>query len=312
MKTADVLNQKLAGRIGESIGANRGSVSLGNSPLTAVPSAAADARYQGCSRVKEALLIELDRIMPDPDQPRKEFSETELNELAESLKVRGQLQPCRVRWEAKADRWMLVVGERRYRAAALAGLPHLLCIEDRAEKDRAAILTDQVTENVVRQDLKPVEQAHAYQALMAARGWSLRQLAANLKVSPGGVAKTLALLDLPDAVQVLVEEGHLKPATAYQVAKDVPPPEQEEVARRIVDEGLTRDQAADVIQARKAGRATSAITRREVRLDNGTKVTVSGPDAVSPETVAAALRLAAKRVLAEAKAAAEDQPGQAA
>ena len=93
--------------------------SLSRSPSSGVPvqpSAAARA-YEGRTQLREACKIRLDRIVADANQPRKDFDEATLDELAESLKTRGQLQPIRVRWDEAADRYVVVVGERRWRAA---------------------------------------------------------------------------------------------------------------------------------------------------------------------------------------------------
>jgi ParB family chromosome partitioning protein len=124
MSRIDKFTAKLGGNIRESMGA--ASTGAGG-PLPSP--AVGPAQYQGITRPKEALTIPIGRIIPDPDQPRKEFEEGLLDDLAASMKARGQLQPIRVRWSQESDRWVIIAGERRYRAAVKAGLPSLLCVE---------------------------------------------------------------------------------------------------------------------------------------------------------------------------------------
>ena len=122
MKAADELKARLGGNMRESMGAARPTAV----PASAPPAPAfhgETAKYQGAARIKDALSIDLARLAPDPDQPRKEFEPEALADLAASLKARGQLQPIRVRWDEPSARWVIIAGERRYRAALLAGLP---------------------------------------------------------------------------------------------------------------------------------------------------------------------------------------------
>ena len=122
----DKLAARFGGNVMESMGAGRaGGFTLPTSG--AIPEES--AKYQGCTRIKSALLIQVDRIVPDPNQPRKEFEPESLRQLADSLKERGQLQPIRVRWDAAMERWVIIAGERRWRAAALAGLPTITAVE---------------------------------------------------------------------------------------------------------------------------------------------------------------------------------------
>src|SRR4051794_14450932 len=89
---------------------------------------AIERQGEGRRRLDAACVIRLDRIAPDPAQPRAEFDPEALQRLAESMKTRGQLQPIRVRWDDATDRYIIVVGERRYRAARLAGMETIACV----------------------------------------------------------------------------------------------------------------------------------------------------------------------------------------
>ena len=148
---------------------------------------------------------------PGPDQPRTEFDPEALERLAASLKARGQLQPIRVRWDDQADRYVVVVGERRWRAAALAGLESIACVVASGDATPEDLLEDQLVENALREDLRPIEQARAYRTLLAARGLTHRQLAERLQIGHASIARALALLDLPEPIQAEVEAGADRP-----------------------------------------------------------------------------------------------------
>src|SRR6185312_3212783 len=104
-----------------------------------------------------------------PEQPRKDFEPQALADLAASLKDRGQLQPIRVRWDEGSGRWLIVAGERRWRAAQMAGMTAMLCVEAKGAQTPDDILEDQLVENCLRADLAPLEQARAFKALVDRR-----------------------------------------------------------------------------------------------------------------------------------------------
>jgi len=242
MKSADELKARLGAHMKESMGAGRPTGTAGPLPP---PGAfhGETARGQGVARIKDALAIELDRLAPDPDQPRKEFDPESLAELAASMKARGQLQPIRVRWDDDMARWIIIAGERRYRAALLAGLTTLACIEAKGPLTPEDILEDQLVENCLRQDLRPVEQARAFRALIERRGWSYRQLGESLNIAPASIARALALLDLPAEVQGRVESGGLAPSVAHEGSPLDDPSAQQEIVGRVLREGLSRAEA---------------------------------------------------------------------
>src|SRR5262249_25605952 len=123
MGKAEFFQNNLGNTLQENFGVRSEPV-----PVLPVPTDAGD-QYQGRTRAKNAPLIELDRSLPEPDhQSRKHFSEQELQELAQSLRDNGQLQPVRVRWCPEKNAYVLLMGERRYRAAKLAGLTALECV----------------------------------------------------------------------------------------------------------------------------------------------------------------------------------------
>lgn len=182
-----------------------------------------DAGYRpqavGTSHMQGASVIELGRIVPDPNQPRKTFDEDELTHLAESLKDVGQLEPVRVRYDAAADRYVIIAGERRYRAAHRAGLPTLLAIVDDRDLSADRLTVMQLIENALRVDLAPLEAAAAYKALMDVWGCTQAQLGERLHISQSKISRTMSLLDLPADKQRAVAEGAVKPTAAMQTAK---------------------------------------------------------------------------------------------
>ena len=258
-------------------------------------SAGAEAeRLKGVLSLKRAFLIPVDRIVPDPEQPRREFDPEGLRELAESLKTRGQLQPVRVRWDEPSGNWVLISGERRWRAAALAGLPSLQAVEAKGTLTPDEILEDQLVENCLREDLKPIEQARAFKSLMDVRGWSHRQLAEQLHIAPSAVSQALALLKLPDAVQESVEVGNLAPSAAYELSKVNDPEDQARLAAQVVAERLSRTETAEAVRRTSSrtitgkGRRASKDRKakpRVFRTKAGTRVTVESRKALDNESI---------------------------
>jgi ParB family chromosome partitioning protein len=304
MSKAEQLRARFGGNMNESM--NHGGTPPGGSPGTAPAptpggSPGTAGSQEGVTRFREASRIAVDRIIADPAQPRSEFDEEDLRRLAESLKSRGQLQPIRVRWSAEHDRYVILTGERRWRAAAMAGITTMECVVENRVLTPDEILQDQLVENILRADLKPIEQARAFQRLMEVKAWSMRQLGQELHLAHGTVVKALSLLDLPEAVQEMVAQGAIKPATAYEIGKAGTTEDQVELATRVVTEGLTRDQVTTAVKERKTGKSTTPATRakEEIRLADGTQVTVIGPAvAAGIEAIAGALEQARVQFLA--------------
>lgn len=233
------------------------------------------ARLEGVRGDRSSAWISVDRIDRDPDQPREEFDEDALARLAGSLKTRGQLQPIRVRWDEESGLYVVLAGERRWRAARLAGLAELQCVihdETLSADERLAL---QLVENALRDDLRPVEQARAYRRLMDSRGWSMTDLAAELSIHQTSIGRALALLDLPCTVQDQVEQGALAPSSAAEIAKLPDPAEQQAVADQAVASGLNRAEVAAVVQAVRAKRAAPEARPDPVTLDLGDGMTVT-------------------------------------
>ena len=308
MSKLDELRKGAGNNAAESMGSRDRSASSPAAP--AGRSTVERARYQGLERLKGGNEIPVDRLTRDPSQPREIFDEASLQELVESIESLGVLQPIRVRWDEELGMYVVIAGERRLRAAKMAGLKTVPCVVQEGELTESQRLVEQLAENIIRADLQPVEQAKAFRRLMDLNGWSARQLAREMHIADANVVRALALLDLPAAVQTDVEAGRLAPSVAYEVSRLDSP---EGAGRTRLRAGCRREalpatQVADVVKARKEGRgARPATGRAEFRLEGGRKVTIAGLPDDRPETILAALREVVKQVQHRVRDAAGEQ-----
>ena len=177
-------------------------------------------------------ITELDR---NPDQPRRDFDEASLQALADSIKEAGVLQPLLV--VEKDGRYRIVAGERRFRAARMAGLDQVPCIVrdfTPREQMEAALI-----ENIQREDLNPIEEANAVKQFMEACHYTQEQAAKRLGKSRPAVANSLRLLSLPDAVQQNVIAGHISAGHARVLAGIEDEQRQIALAQLVISDGLS-------------------------------------------------------------------------
>jgi ParB family chromosome partitioning protein len=263
-------------------------------------------KYEGAVKARTFAEIPVDAIACDP-QPRTEFDQAELQRLADSIQRFGQLAPIRVRHDAERGSWVVLVGERRLRACRLAGLERVRVEFVERPMTEADVLAEQVVENAVRADLKPVEQARAYERLMSLNGWTAQQVAETLGIEPTSVYRSLGLLRLPDDVAVRVDTGEIKATAAYEISKLQIADDQRELAGRVVAEGLDhKATAAEVTQRKKAG--TGGRTKGKMRLPaeqkfrgtRGVRVTVHATSKHTLADIAADLREISTRLDAQA------------
>lgn len=181
---------------------------------------AADAAHAGqavgVQAMPAAKMIEIGRIVPDPDQPRRYFDDEELDELAGSLKEHGQALPITVRWDAARDRYVIIAGERRWRAAQKAGIKTLSAVIESRPLTADQVLEAQLIENALRADLSAIESGAAYRNLMGV--WNVNQagLAKRLHISEAKVSRALACLELPAEMKQAVEAGEIGPVAAVK------------------------------------------------------------------------------------------------
>jgi len=164
---------------------------------------------QSASIVK---LVSIEDLVPNPDQPRKTFTQESLDDLAESIRRHGLLQPLLVHQE-KSGKYIIIAGERRYRAAQIAGLEQLPVIV-RNQDDENHRIELSLVENIQREDLDPIEEAQAYAKLMEITGATQEGVAEMVGKSRVAVANTLRLLKLPEDMQVQLKQGIISPGHA--------------------------------------------------------------------------------------------------
>jgi len=180
--------------------------------------------------------IELSSISPNPKQPRTNFDEDQLTELALSIKEVGLLQPPVVR-SLGNGKYQLIMGERRFRAAKLAGLKSIPVIIRQTGDDQ--LLREAIVENIHRSQLNPLEEAAAYQQLLNDFNYTHDELAVKLSKSRPVITNTMRLLNLPVSVQRRVAAGVISAGHARALLSLTDEKEIENLANRIVSEGLT-------------------------------------------------------------------------
>ncbi|MGO4958450.1 ParB/RepB/Spo0J family partition protein [Luteococcus sp. Sow4_B9] len=181
-------------------------------------------------------LIPVSQIRPNPKQPRTVFDEDALNELVESIKEVGVLQPIVVR-KVNQDQYELIMGERRWRASTEAGMETVPAIVRGTEDGN--LLRDALLENLHRAQLNPLEEAAAYQQMLSDFGCTQEELAVKIKRSRPQISNTIRLLRLPAPVQRRVAAGVLSAGHARALLMIEDPVAQEQLAQRIVAEGLS-------------------------------------------------------------------------
>ena len=242
------------------------------------------------NKVKESVFwIELEKIKPNPFQPRREFDEAALKELSESIREYGVLQPIVVTRKeisgsgvgsALSVEYELLAGERRFRAANLAGLPNIPAIIRENTTDKAK-LEIALIENLQREDLNPMEKAFAFKKLIDDFGMLQREVAARVGKSREAVANTLRLLMLPEEMRAgvasaVITEGHTRPLL---MLSDHPDDQRNLYARIISDKLSVRDAelAARNIARERARASLDPETRiLQEKLENvlGTRVNI--------------------------------------
>jgi len=211
-----------------------------------------DALLKDSARVAEATggvsKIALDLIDPAPWQPRRRMDEESLRELADSIREQGILQPLIVRRKAEG-RYELVAGERRYRAARMAGVSEAPVVAIDADDRRALELA--LIENLQREDLNPLEEARGYQALVDRFGLTHEEIARHVGKARVTVTNALRLLELAPEVQQMLGEGRISAGHAKVLLGVSIPREQVLLAERVAREQLSVRQLERIVQRRR-------------------------------------------------------------
>lgn len=204
--------ERIQSKLDESMGVR---IADSKPNLSPVP----NAKDVGRRALRNFGTLAIDSVMPDPEQPRTEFNEEELERLAKSIQEKGQLHPIHVRWSEEHAKWIIISGERRYRATKVAGLPTINCQFQEQELTKTQILEQQLIENLLREDLKPIEEAKAFDELINLNGWTGKELGEAIRVTPSKITRSLSLLKLPADVQDQVEAGVVSARAAYELSK---------------------------------------------------------------------------------------------
>ena len=214
--------------------------------------------------------VPVDLIDPNPFQPRSAFPEETLRELAESIRSSGVLQPILVR---RVDgKYQLIAGERRLRAARMAGLQAVpVVIRDLGDRETLELA---VTENVMREDLNPIEVAHAYDSLQERFQLSHEEIAARIGINRSTVSNTLRLLGLPEQIQNMVANGDVSAGHARALLGLQSADRQNELAQLIAKRGLSVRQVESIVASAQSAPEAQRVARK-----------------VDPNTRAAALEL---------------------
>ncbi|MBL8692327.1 MAG: ParB/RepB/Spo0J family partition protein [Rhodospirillaceae bacterium] len=210
--------------------------------------------YAELDKARSAKSVPIDQIYPGRFQPRKHFDEEALSALVDSIKAQGILQPILVRRHPESSNaYEIIAGERRWRAAQLAQLHEVpIVIKDLPDRDALEVA---LVENIQRQDLNAVEEAEGYRRLIDEFGHTQEDLAKVVGKSRSHVANLMRLLTLPEGVRKLVEAGQLSAGHARAlVGRD----DSEELAKKIVDKGLTVRQVERLVTTERSGGSTAA------------------------------------------------------
>src|SRR5688572_30285089 len=179
--------------------------------------------------------VDLDSIVPGPMQPRTHFDEAALEHLAESIRSHGIVQPLLVR--RRGEQYELIAGERRWRAAKLAGLTRVPVVVKEVPDE--SLLEIALIENIQRENLNPIEEAQAYKKLIETVGLTQEALATRVGRDRSYITNYLRLLRLPEDLQQLVIEGRLSTGHARTLLAVDHADVQRRMARRIIDDGLS-------------------------------------------------------------------------
>jgi ParB family transcriptional regulator, chromosome partitioning protein len=208
------------------------------SPVEAQGEKEKQAERDDTSPLRGARLINIERIVPDPNQPRKTFDQGTLESLAESIKeVGGIIDPLTVTYDEKENIFRIVSGERRYRAAKLAGLGKLPCIIKEGDQEKTLLL--QLISNLQREDMKPLEESAAIRSLKERFGYSQAFIATMSNKSTSYISQILGLEKLAQPAREILQTSEVHKEVQIQASKEKDPEKQLEVLRKASEEGKT-------------------------------------------------------------------------
>ena len=230
-------------------------------------------------------MVNISKVEPNPDQPRKSFAEDELEELADSIKKIGIFQPILV--QDKGDHYMIVAGERRWRAALKAGLKEVPVIIKNYTEEEIVIIS--LLENIQRVDLNPIEEAQTYKKLIDTYKYKQDEVAEKVSKSRTAVTNSMRLLKLADEVQQLLIENLISSGHARALLAVDDKATQYELAQRVMDEKLSVREIEEIIKDLNKPKKEEAKKQKKlnflykdleekIKRNLGTKVTINAKD----------------------------------
>ena len=246
------------------------------SPLTA---------NQNNDAVEKIENISIDKIKPNRHQPRTVFNEEKLQELADSIKENGLIEPIVVVRSVAPGEYELIAGERRLRASKLAGFTEIRAIiqEGASDKDKSDFA---LIENIQREDLNPIEEAKAYKKYSEEYKYTQEQIAKIVKKNRSVIANSMRLLNLPENIQNMISEGKISSGHGRMLASITDENKLQELVDKILNEGLTVRDIENKVSQEK-GKVTKFIVTKqqdaeilnlidELQRVYGTKISISG------------------------------------
>ncbi len=243
-----------------------------------------DALFTQVAPIDHDLMeIDIDRLDPAEVQPRSTFKEAKLQELARSIQQKGVIQPLVVR--RNGERFQIVAGERRWRAAQKAGLHRVPCIVKKVADEEVFELS--LIENIQREELNPIEEANAFKRLLEERGLTQEELSHRVGKERSTISNTLRLLKLPPEVQKLVEEDRLAMGHARALLALDSVEHQVALAGEVAAKALSVRETERLV--RKAHRAPAG--GKQAPADNGTAANVRAAEAKLSKRLGAPVRI---------------------
>ena len=239
----------------------------GLSALMADVTAEPIATAEPSSPRRPDMLVPIEKVAPNPDQPRRTFTQDQLDELAASIREKGIIQPLIVRPRPQVEgEYEIVAGERRWRAAQIAQLHELPVLV--RDFDDTEVLEVAIIENIQRADLNPIEEAAGYRQLMDRFGHTQEKMAEALSKSRSHIANLLRLLQLPEQVQAMLQDGELTTGHARALITTDHPVE---LAQRVVKQGLSVRETERLAKSSNEPVTPKAPSKPAVEKDADTK-----------------------------------------
>ena len=227
-------------------------------------------------KVSEIAEIDIEKIVPNRDQPRKSFDKQEIHELAESIRENGIIQPIVLR--AKDEVYEIVVGERRFRAAKEAGLKKVPAIIKEYSESR--LLEIALIENIQRKDLNPLEEALAYKTIIDRDTITQEELSKRVGRSRSYIANMIRLLELPDEIKKFVSRGTITVGHAKAIMALNEKEKQVEIAKKVAEEGLSVRETEDLVREVNASQNNFVNVPRGTANDSKEMMTAQGEKSI--------------------------------